>query len=254
MRKRICMFKPLWLILLIWSTLLSGCMSPADLNPLGFLGTSWKEEVLLHDGRIVVVERSVKYGGRHEIGQPAPIREQTITFNLPDSNKTVSWTSEYSADVGRANFKLLAVHVLNDIPYVVAIPNLCLSYNKWGRPNPPYVFFKFNGKDWQRQLLEEFPSEFKTINASIYLGKVAVDKMSDMGLVPVEHIRKSNLELSQPEYKTILREPLEPKGNFGSDVNCPDYNSQRYRSPKAPFPISTPNDKNAEKADIYPKQ
>lgn len=219
MIKRICLSKPLWLILLIWAALLSGCMFAADSNPVGLLGTSWKEEVLLHDGRIVVVKRSLKYGGRHEIGQPEPIKEQTITFNLPDSKKTVSWTSEYSEDVGRANFKLLAVHVLNDIPYVAATPNLCLSYNKWGRPNPPYVFFKFNGKDWQRLSLEEFPIEFKTINVAIYLGGRAVDKMSDLGLVPVEHIQKSNRELQQPEYKAILRDPLE-KDTSGSIVTC----------------------------------
>lgn len=32
-------------------------------------GASWKEEVLLHDGKALVVERTQTYGGRHEIGQ-----------------------------------------------------------------------------------------------------------------------------------------------------------------------------------------
>lgn len=40
----------------------------ADAGFLGFGGYSWKEEVLLHDGSKIVVERSVERGGRHEIG------------------------------------------------------------------------------------------------------------------------------------------------------------------------------------------
>src|ERR1022692_3793360 len=110
----------------------------------------WKEEVLLHDGQKIIVSRSQSYGGQHEIGQPSPIKTHTISFLLPNSNTTITWTSEYGEELGRTNFNLLAVHVLNGTPYIVASPNLCLSYNKWGRPNPPYVFFKNDGKDWQR--------------------------------------------------------------------------------------------------------
>ncbi|WP_319585593.1 hypothetical protein [uncultured Desulfobulbus sp.] len=219
MINKIYPFKALWSILALLPALLSGCMSLAGSNPLG-LGTSWQEEVLLHDGRTMVVDRSLSYGGRHEIGQPAPIKKQTVSFKLPDSSKTVIWTSEYSEDIGRANFNLLAVHVLNDIPFIVATPNLCLSYNKWGRPNPPYVFFKFNGTGWQQISLKEFPTEFKTINIAIYLGGPDVAEMAGMGLVPAEKIQKANQELRQPEYQTILREPIKPEGNFGSSVTC----------------------------------
>ena len=106
----------------------------------GFGGSTWKEEVLLHDGGTIIVERSQSYGGRHEIGQSPPIKEEDITFALPGKRKPIVWTSEYSEDVGRANFEPLALHILNDTPYIVTTPNLCLAYNKWGRPNPPYVF------------------------------------------------------------------------------------------------------------------
>ena len=133
---------------------------------LGLGGDSWKEEVLLHDGSKLIVKRSQNYGGRHEIGQSPPIREHTITFRLPGSSKTITWTSEYGEELGRTNFNLLAVHVLNGTPYIVTEPNLCLSYNKWGRPNPPYVFYKYDGKTWQRISLEELPVDFKTINVS----------------------------------------------------------------------------------------
>ena len=134
----------------------------------GFGGKEkWKEEVLLHDGHTIVVERSQSRGGRHEIGQEPPIKEQSITFTLPGSNKVIVWKDEFSKDIGHCNFDLLAMHVLNNTPYIATTPYGCLAYNKWGRPNPPYVFLKFNGNEWQRISLNEFPSEFKNINLVI---------------------------------------------------------------------------------------
>lgn len=176
---------------------------------LGFGGDSWKEEVLLHDGQKMIVKRSLSYGGRHEIGQSEPIKEQTISFQLPGSNKDVSWTSEYGEDLGRTNFNLLAVHVLNGTPYVVAEPNLCLSYNKWGRPNPPYVFFKYDGKAWQRIPVSEFPTEFKTFNVVIGLSSQAVEILVKQGQVSAETVRKRNGELTRfRDQPTITREAI----------------------------------------------
>jgi hypothetical protein len=184
-----------------------GVSMSADAGLLGFGGTSWKEEVLLHDGQKIVVKRSQSYGGRHEIGQTPPIKEQDITFTLPGSSKTISWKSEYGEDIGRSNFKMLALHILNGTPYIVAVPNLCLSYNKWGRPNPPYVFFKHDGQAWQRIQLSEFPAEFKEINLVINT-KGEEKIITAQSIVTAELVRKLNGELEQPEYKTILREPL----------------------------------------------
>lgn len=177
----------------------------------GFLGgTSWKEEVLLHDGQKIIVERAQSYGGRREIGQTAPVKEHTITFNLPSSGRAISWTSEYGADVGRANFNLLALHILNSTPYLVVEPNLCLSYNKWGRPNPPYVIFKHDGKEWQRIPFSELPVEFKAINLIVNNGREEDIKAYERkaGFVTWKNVNEINSSLTQPEYKTILREAL----------------------------------------------
>lgn len=101
------------------------------------------------------------------ISQGAPIRTQEIRFVMPGRHRPLSFKSEYNDDIGRANLKIIALPILNDAPYIVTVPNLCLAYNKWGRPSPPYVIFKHDGKDWQRIPLEELPAEFKTINLAI---------------------------------------------------------------------------------------
>jgi hypothetical protein len=186
---------------------------------LGLGGDSWKEEVLLHDGSKLLITRSQTYGGQHEIGQPPPIKEHTITFTLPGSNKTISWTSEYGKDLGRTNFFLLAVHVLKRTPYIVTEPNLCLSYNKWGRPNPPYVFFKYDGAAWQRIPLEEFPAEFSTVNVALDIMGREVKRLVDLRLVSSETIKDLNSHIDRSEVKTLLREPVK-SGAEGSAVNC----------------------------------
>ena len=188
--------------------LMMGMSMSADAGLFGLGGTNWKEEVLLHDGSKIIVKRSQSYGGRHEVGQGAPVKEHSITFDMPNSGKTLTFKSEYSEDVGRANFNLLALHILNGTPYLVVEPNLCLSYNKWGRPNPPYVFFKHDGKEWQRILITEFPAEFKTINL-IVSNKQEQDierAARKLGYVSAESIQHMNNELTQPQLKIIRRE------------------------------------------------
>lgn len=192
------------------SILAMGASMSAIAGLFGFGGTSWKEEVLLHDGSRVVVERSQSYGGRHEIGQSPPVKEHTIAFELPGTSKTIKWTSEFSKEIGRTNFNLLALHVLNGVPYLVVEPNLCLSYNKWGRPNPPYLIFKYDGTEWHRISLEELPDEFKTINLIVNNGREEdIEKAAEkFGYVPAAGVQEINKSLKQPEYRNILREPL----------------------------------------------
>lgn len=209
------------------SVLILGVSMAANAGIFGFGDVSWKEEVLLHDGSKLIVERSQSYGGRREVGQSAPIKEHTLTLRLPHTDKPVAFKSEFSQDVGRANFNLLALHILNGTPYVVAEPNLYLSYHKWGRPNPPYVFFKHDGKAWQRIPLSEFPSEFKTINLIVNNGREEeiARLASKSGHVSAEDVQKINSSLTQAEYKTILREPLAnekyPLGSSGSKAPIP---------------------------------
>src|SRR6185436_17671863 len=102
--------------------LIAGISACASLPAIG--GISWKEEVLLQDGSKIIATRSQTYGGRHEPGQSPPVKEHTIAFSMPGSNKSIKWTSDYGEDIGRANFNLLALHVSNGVAYLVVTPNL----------------------------------------------------------------------------------------------------------------------------------
>lgn len=217
--------------------LMLGVGMNADAGLFGLGATTWKEEVLLHDGRKIIVERKVERGGRHEIGQEPPIKDQSLSFILPDTNQYVAWEDRYTADVGGANFLPMQLELRYDTPYLVVSPMGCVSYNKWGRPNPPYVVFKYQGEAWQRIPLQELPKEL-TIPNLIFSSPDSEARKSGQRIVAAETIKALYRGYKQPEYKAILRE--EVKGGEGL-TSCPDYNSQQYRSPKAPLPMKPRN-------------
>ncbi len=198
--------------------LMLGISMSADAGWLGIGGESWKEEVLLHDGAKLIVERSQKRGGRHEIGQGSPISEYNISFVLPNTDQPIKWTNASSEDVGRPELHPIALHVLNGIPYLITGPVGCLSYNKWGRPNPPYVIFKYDGKVWQRITIQELPVDFKEMNL-VNDTKGDADKLMSASLVSAEAIKKFNGDLKARELKTIIRDPIKPH-TVESNVNC----------------------------------
>ena len=119
--------------------------------------------------------------------------------------------------MGRANLHPLALHVLKGTPYVITEPNLCLAYNKWGRPNPPYVIFKYDGKQWHRIPIEQLPPEFKEMNL-VNDTKGDAKRLVQASLVTPEEIKQFNWDLKQPELKAILRDVI--KNGLGL-TTCP---------------------------------
>lgn len=205
-----------WLFVALCSALFSGCGSMASLNPLGS-AQSWEEEALLHDGRKLVVTRWLDRGGRHELGQRPPIKEQGFKFTMPDTGQKIVWEDHFSPELGSANFLPNLVDIDNNTAYLVAKPMGCLSYNKWGRPNPPYVVFKYTGSDWQRINLDELPAEIKTPNIISSFSRDE-EKLITQGFVTAEMIRKLYEGYRIIEHKTILREPLSGENQCGEMI------------------------------------
>lgn len=207
-----------WLVAL---SLLAGLLTGVQTSlASGLGGDSWQEEVLLHDGRKTTIERSQTYGGRGEIGQDAPVATHTVRFNIANG-QTVTWTSPFDGEIGRTSLRLLAMHVKDGTAYVVTEPNLCLSYNKWGRPNPPYVIFRWQGDSWQRIGLEALPPEFNSMNVSHRIARMWAKDRNGTTLTAAQ-IQAENAT-NQPPYRAILREPV-------AASPCPRYSP----SPKAP--------------------
>ena len=201
---------------------------------------TWKEEVLLHDDSKIIVERSDIYDSsmNHEIGQGAPLAEHKTTFMIPGTNQTVIWKSDNRSSLDPDNLNLLALDFINGIPIVATLPSRCISYNKWNRPNPPYVFFKYLD-GWKRISLEEFPEKFK-INLVVPSRKKDEPKLFEadqkFGFVPAQTVAEINKEPGRSkESYAIFRMPF-IAGNSAT-VDCPPI----YSGFKAPNPITPPN-------------
>lgn len=174
----------------------------------------WKEEVVLHDGKVLVVERTSTLGDYIVPGSSEPPTiAQSLVFYLPGKNKRASWASEFRSEGPEPNgLGVLLLDIVGGIPYLATSPAGCISYNKWSRPNPPYILFKYNQEKWERIPLESFPPEL-----------VQANLMSEPPLsllepyYTVDQVKARMKGWSRAEYtKTILREALENYGN-----SCP---------------------------------
>lgn len=229
---------------LIWTL---GVNLSADAGLFGSNEKSWKEEVLLHDGRIIIVDRTANRHGGHEIGQRPPIGDQSISFTMPGTKRRAVWKDDYSEDVRGANFNLMMLDIVQGTAYVLATPAGCLSYNKWGRPNPPYVVFEYQDHEWKRIPLEELPPGIKLPNMLHASPDEVAEERAIGGVVSASAIREENDGYKQPEYKTIVREVVKR----GGITRCEEMIRVKdgWVSPggaKAPIPIRprTPDDAN----------
>lgn len=208
---------------------------------------SWKEEILLHDGRIIIAEQSFNLGGYTDGRNRMPI-DETVTFNLSGSNKSITWKTDFRDSEPEPNsLNMILFDIVKDVPYIATYPAGCIAYNKWGRPNPPQILFKYEDGQWKRITLEEFPLELKKANIIVGIPDVQILK----GFYTVKQVDEENSDIRTPENRTILREHI-PEGGW---KNCPDLipikggGWQSRGGFKAPSPISPPKpsgDKNSK--------
>lgn len=176
----------------------------------GWLGRwtyRWKEEVLLHDGSVIVIERSVKTGHVPvELGQPPGESDYTLTFAAPDG-KSVTW------DGGRNRFIPMILDFEQAVPYVVATGATSLVYSAEGCPRPPYFFFKWSAGQWQRVTYEEFPKSIFRANLSAGLTYPSRDPMRERigrgELVTVEDVARLK-RAANPDRKEIREDAPMP--------------------------------------------
>jgi len=194
-------------VIILLSLFLSGCA----------LGHSawWKEEVLLHDGQTIIVDRSQKLGGYPTLdSHDRSVLEEKWKFPVPGTYKFVTWKINQERPPKGYSLSLLVVGFVQGAPYIATSPAGCISYNYWGRPNPPYVFFRHDGKTWQRIKLEEFPAELTESN--VIVGRP--DYQNRTGTIPIARIRQDNRYL-EAHLKKIARERLSARE--ASEVGCP---------------------------------
>ena len=173
-----------WAVALVLSLPVTGCAS----------GPTWKEEVVMFDGSKAVVER------QQVLGNPLDRELSDITLGAPVKGNILKvplsagkWTSRWEA----MGLNPQAVGLIAGIWYISATPKLCDDYDKWGRPIPPYVFFKYAGNAWQRITVEDFPAEITRRNLT-YPGSGSHRSAAATGFISADQAKLLNPGL--PDY------------------------------------------------------
>lgn len=190
-----------------------------SMNAFGFLGfgnsASWKEEVLLHDGKVIIVERKQTYGGKPTIdSRERAVLDEEWIFKNPYNNEQVVWQNNLRRPPEGSSLMLMILGFKDGVPNIATLPAGCIAYNHWGRPNPPYVFFRYDGRQWQRITLAEFPPEFRDANVVVG-GRGSPEKQSGTTL-SVETVNEQNKSL-EPHLRRLVRESVNV-----AQTGCPE--------------------------------
>lgn len=110
---------------------------------------TWKEEVKLNDGRVIVVEQKVRTEG------PIP-REDWLTINLPEfSQQSIVW---------HEHLVPLIVNIDEGRLYVVGEPQTEREVRQYGCAEPPYLGFVWESGRWVRIPFEKIPERIYSVN------------------------------------------------------------------------------------------
>ena len=164
----------------------------------------------MHDGSKIIVKRWQKRMNVYTLEKSTLLQKQTLRFTHPKTGERIVWKDGPTKGIRTANFRLIALHIKDDTPYLITQTYGCFSYNRWGRPNPPYVIFKYENNQWKRIPLEELPPEFKNVNLVMSVEKREIQ--AGPSLISAEMVKKSNDRFHRPLFRSIVRTPMEGVG------------------------------------------
>jgi hypothetical protein len=193
----------------------------------GWWPASWKEEVLLHDGSKIIVKRSQTRGGGYEIGQDVGVDKHTLFFAMPDSGKKITWQTTIGHETEDTELQPLALDIVGGIPYLVTTPMGCIAYNKWKRPNPPYVILKHVDNEWLQIPLAELPPQIKRANMVTNCFQLRQERLLSrrFGAVTSEEVNEINAQSKHKnvQYRKIfVREPFIGGERCGEFIHSKD--------------------------------
>ncbi len=199
---------------------------------------SWKEEVLLHDGQIIVAERFYNLGSYPTLeSTERTVLDETVTFNLPGTNQKIIWKTDFSDTEPEPNsLNLILFDVLKGVPYIATYPAGCIAYNKWNRPNPPQILFKYERDQWKRIALAEFPVELT--KANVIVGRPATKLLKSF--YSAAQVKEENRYVVR-EYEAVLRQKIDSPRRGCPVLQQIDGGWASPSGPKSPIPITSTN-------------
>lgn len=185
-------------------------------STLGFFRNTldWKEEIVLHDGRIVVVEREDRLGGWAEPGQKASQRERRISFSDPDDPK-----KRYTHVItGSSNYLLIGFNQAT--PWVIVSVGPFSNDTKC--PIGTYETFRWLNGTWHSVSYATLPPVFKKPNMAVSYTVNAPDPRRSGRLLKVDEVQKILDDMFKIPMPEEARSLVQKDAN-GKPIDCHYY-------------------------------
>ena len=174
----------------------------------------WKQEVILHDGRTLWVDRTTvyrHYGELVQLSHPSPFADG-FSFWHPNKWSHITWPLN-------ENVRPLLLDFVGDIPYLVTEINGGKHYDM-GCPPHPYAFYKYEDGDWQRIDVRALPQQLQRTNMLPYLDSIRRDEVRQAGnRMDAKVIKRALGPPLAPEMQMVDRRFVNPRHYCKANVN-----------------------------------
>lgn len=167
----------------------------------------WTEEALLHDGKIIKVNREVYWSFHLFSGDEAGL---TVMESYPDkywfkfinpyTKETIKWH-------GQQDYSPVLLDILDGVPYLV-VQGPQDSETKYLCPEVPYLFYKYDRRgfgNWTQITPKQFPSILKKANLSPNVPYDIDDYYKTFRGAAPKDFPKPNRELSHDDVWTNIK-------------------------------------------------
>ncbi|WP_410499161.1 hypothetical protein [Chitinibacter sp. S2-10] len=151
---------------------------------------TWQEEAKQADGSILLLERTIRIGGGHEIGQSAPVASESISFIHPKTGKKITWNSP--TDLLMSVDPML-VQLDGDRTLVLVAPRSSVDLDHYGQPCPPFVLQEIRNGKIENKPAQELLEKFRFMNLVFYPKiKKTLQRIKEEKFLSVNVIRDIN--------------------------------------------------------------
>jgi len=168
---------------------------------------NWKQEVKLGDGRVILLERESKQGPHDPLLNIRMELSQRVAFAHPDSGERIQW------EIPNGLLPIM-LDVEAGVPYFVLRAYTVTDYNTWDCPNPPWLVYRYEQKDWSRTSMEQLPARINEQNLLSSAEGKKFDKGATDIVVSVREVAQYLKERNVvPNATRIGREKVNPIGH-----------------------------------------
>jgi hypothetical protein len=146
----------------------------------------WQEEAKLDDGKKIIVDREVIFGGARLPWEKSRLQsEYILRFASPTDPKT---KYEYRSIGGLAP---AAIAFVGGVPFVVGSVRNGEADMYYGCPDPELIVHRYNNGKWKRDNLKALPSALTEMNLALF-SNPAMDNAKAGGRATAEQINAWN--------------------------------------------------------------